>query len=249
MIKKAFRRLLRTLLGLLLVLILLLVLVWSQSVDPQQYDLVENPHLFPDTLAGKYFDIDSLKMVVGPNKGLPKGFEVQALLAYSAYPELKDVNIDMVLTQEGAPMESNFDIWSLFGRGKNRRYKILLNDARGTGFDAILLHSLPFDAQVGILAHELGHVAYYHRHNTLQIAKWGLCYLLEDDFHVKHEQTTDLMPVYHGMGSQIWQYAHYVRYDDCCREMYQRYGETFMDKYYLSDRKIAEEMKKHPLYD
>ena len=120
-IKKVFKVFLKSLLGLLFILVVLLVLVWSQSVDPQQYDLVENPHLFPDTLAGRDYDIDSLKAVVGPDKGLPEGFEVQALLAYSAYPELKGVKIDMILTQEGAPMESNFDLWSLFGPGRNRK--------------------------------------------------------------------------------------------------------------------------------
>lgn len=238
----------RTLLVLLMVLVSLVALVWFQSVDPVQYDLVENPYLFPDTLAGRYYDRDSLEAIVGPGKGLPEGFEIQALLAYSAYPELKGVKVDMVLTQEGAPMESNFNIWSLFGPAKNRQYEVLLNDAHNTGLDHILLRNLPFDAQVGILAHELGHVAYYHRHSTLQIAKWGLCYLLEDDFHVAHEQSTDLMPVYHGMGSQIWQYAYYVRYDECCSEMYRQFGSIFMDKYYLSDKAIKEAMDRHSLY-
>ena len=235
--------------GILLALLVLLVAtVWFQQVDPVQYDQVEKPYLFPDTLAGRYFDRDSLEAVVGPNKGLPEGFEIQALLAYSAYPELKGVKIDMVLTQEGAPMESNFNFKSLFGAGRNRHYRILLNNASNTPYDEILLKALPFDAQVGILAHELGHVAYYHRHNTLQIAKWGLSYLFYDDFHVAHEQSTDLMPVYHGMGSQIWQYAYYVRYDDCCKATYAQFGSQFMDKYYLSDKAIKKAMAEHPLY-
>lgn len=244
MLKKFFKGL-----GIILLLLLILVaLVWFQKVDPVQYDLVEHPHLFPDTLAGRAFNRDSLEAVVGPNKGLPEGFEIQALLAYAAYPELRNVKIDMILTQEGAPMESNFDIKTLFGSGKNRQYRVLLNNASNTPYDEILLRNLPFDAQVGILAHELGHVAYYHRHNTLQIGKWGLSYLLKDDFHAAHEQSTDLMVVYHGMGSQIWQYAHYVRYDDCCRNMYEQFGNEFMDKYYLSDKAIKAAMAEHPLY-
>jgi len=233
---------------LLLALLVLLALVWFQKVDPVQYDLVEGHHLFADTLAGKTYDRDSLEALVGENKGLPEGFEIQALLAYSAYPELKGVKIDMILTQEGAPMESNFNIWSLFGPGSKRHYRILLNDATNTRFDNILLRSLPFDAQVGILAHELGHVAYYHRHNTLQIAKWGLSYLFYDDFHIAHETTTDLMPVYHGMGHQIWQYAYYVRYDDCCKATYEQLGSQFMDNYYLSDKAIKAAMDGHVLY-
>lgn len=242
------KKVLRVVLYLLAAVVVLAASVWFQRVDPVQYDLVDNAHVFPDTLAGRNFDLDSLKAVVGPNKGLPPGFEVQALLAYSAYPELKGVKIDMELTQSGAPMESNFNIWSLFGPGRKRHYKVLLNDATNTPYDDILLRNLPFDAQVGILAHELGHVAYYHRHNTLQIGKWGLSYLLKDEFHAAHEQSTDLMVVYHGLGSQIWQYAYYVRYDDCCRATYERFGEQFMDKYYLSDKAIKKAMMEHPLY-
>lgn len=229
-------------------LVLLAATVWFQQVDPVQYDLVENPYLFPDTLAGRYFDRDSLEAVVGPNKGLPEGFEIQALLAYSAYPELKGVKIDMLLTQEGAPMESNFNIWSLFGSGRNRHYRILLNNASNTPYDEILLKALPFDAQVGILAHELGHVAYYHRHNTFQIGKWGLSYLLNDEFRAAHEQSTDLTVMYHGLGGQIWQYAYYVRYGDCCKATYAEFGNDFMDKYYLSDKAIKEAMEEHELY-
>ncbi len=239
----------RALLGLILLLVALFLAVWLQQVDPMQYDLVDSPHLFPDSLVNYDFDLDSLKKVVGSDKGLPPGFELQALLAYAAYPELKGVKIDMVLTQEGAPMESNFNIWSLFGAGKNRQYRILLNDAAGTPYDEILLRNLPFDAQVGILAHELGHVAYYHRHTTLQIAKWGLSYLLDDNFHATHEQSTDLMPVYHGLGRQIHEYAWYVRYDDCCAAAYAKFGDQFMDKYYLSDKAIQEAIDKHPLYN
>ena len=242
------KKILKVFLGLLLALVLLILLVWFQPVDPKQYDLVKEVHLFPDTLANRNYDIDSLKLLVGDNKGLPEGFEVQALLAYSAYPELKGVSIDMILTQEGAPMESNFNIWSLFGPGSKREYRILLNNARGTSLDNIMLYALPFDAQVGILAHELGHVAYYHRHNTLQIAKWGIKYALDDEFRATHEQSTDRMVVYHGMGNQIWQYAYYVRYDDCCIATYKEFGPLFMDKFYLSDKAIKATMDEHPLY-
>ena len=238
----------KILLGLLAAILLLVVLVFAQPVDPRQYDAIENAHLFPDTLAGRHCDRDSLEAVVGPNKGLPAGFEIQALLAYSAYPELKGVKVDMVLTQEGAPMESNFNMASLFGVGSNRHYRILLNNAEGTPYDEILLRSLPFDAQVGILAHELGHVAYYHRHNTLQIAKWGIKYSTDDDFRAIHEKGTDMMVVYHGMGSQIWQYAHYVRYGDCCRENYEAFGSEFMDKFYMTDVALKAAIAEHPLY-
>lgn len=218
--------------------------VLVQHVDPEQKKPTVEVYDFQDTLANRQYDLDSLKAIIGKNKGLPQGFEVAAAIAYSAYPELRDVGIDMVLTQEGAPMESNFNIWSLFIPGKkNRQYRILLNDARNSYFDPILLRALPFDAQVGILAHELGHVVYYEQMNIFQIAKWGLKYIRSKEFRAIHERTTDLMPVYHGLGSQIYQYAYYVRFDPTCTAFYQS-GKEFMDTYYMTDKELLEAMNK-----
>lgn len=220
-------------------ILLLVVAVAMQRVDPKQKNPGIEMYSFGDTLAGKTYDLDSLIAIIGKNKGLPAGYEMAAAIAYSAFPQLKDVHIDMILTPDGAPMESTIDLWSLFGRRDNRRYRIMLNDAQHSYFEPILLRSLPFDAQVGILAHELGHVVYYHELNIFEFGKWGLQYLLRDEFRATHERTTDLMPVYHGLGSQIYQYAHFVRKDPSCKEFYEK-GKDFMDTYYLTDWELLE---------
>ncbi len=219
----------------------LMVIILAQKIDPQQEKPAIQTYQFADTLVGKDYSIDSLNAMVGVDKEVPSGFEEAALIALSAYPQLRNVSIKMIMTQGGAPMESNFDLLTLFGPRQDRIYEILLNDAEGTFFDPILLRNLPFDAQIGILAHELGHVVYYHQLNTLQIAKWGLLYLFDGDFRATHEKSTDLMPVYHGLGSQIYQYARYVRYAPCCEEFYQQFG-GFMDAYYLTDEEILDVM-------
>jgi hypothetical protein len=114
----------------------------------------------------------------------------------------------------------------------------LLNDARNSFFDPILLRSLPFDAQVGILAHELGHISYYENLNVFEFGNWGLRYLLEDEFRATHERTTDLMPVYYGLGSQIYQYAYFVRNDSTCKSLYEQ-EKSFIDKYYMTDKELS----------
>jgi len=222
------------------VILLVVVAVLLQNVDSIQKDSVSSPYPFPDTLATSSYDLDSLKHIIGTNKGLPPGFEVAGAIAYSAFPELKDVEIDMVLINGGAPMESRPELLTLFGPRKNRRYVVLLNNEQPSYFEPILLRSLPFDAQVGILAHELGHIVYYDQLNTLQLAKWGLEYLRNDDFRAKHERTTDLMPVYHGLGSQIYQYAYFVRRDSTCKAFYEE-DKDFMDKYYMTDDELLAE--------
>lgn len=224
---------------LLVSLLLLVTTVLLQEVDPKQKQPAFKPYAFADTLAKKVYDLDSLKSIIGNNKGLPSGFETAAAIAYSAFPELKDVTIDMILTQDGAPMESRPEISSLFGLRRNRRYQVLLNNAPNTFFDPILLRALPFDAQVGILAHELGHIAYYHELNIFEFGKWGLKYLQDDSFRAQHERTTDLMPLYHGLGSQIYQYAWFVRKDPTCIAFYER-GKSFMDTYYMTDKELLD---------
>lgn len=227
-------------------ILLLTATIVLQSVDPKQKvpDLI--PFTFEDTLANRTYNLDSLKAIIGNNKGLPEGFEIAAAIAYSAYPQLKDVTIDMILTPGGAPMESTPVIKTLPGSRKNRQYHILLNDAQDSYFDPILLRALPFDAQVGILAHELGHVVYYEELNIFEFCKWGLMYLISEDFRATHERSTDLMPVYHGLGSQIYQYAWFVRYDPSCRAFYEN-GKDFMDKYYLTDKELLREINKYGL--
>lgn len=215
--------------------------VLVQEVNPEQAMPDFPVYTFPDTLANRTYNLDSLRTIIGDNKGLPEGFEVAAAIACSAFPQLKDVNIDMILTPGGAPMEATVYIGSLFGSRKNRRYKILLNDAKDSYFDPILLRSLPFDAQVGVIAHELGHVVYYHELNLLEFGKWGLKYLKDDRFRALHERSTDLMPVYYGLGSQIYQYAWYVRHDPSCRSLYES-EKDFIDKYYMTDIELRKAM-------
>ena len=238
---KSVAKITLTILGAIL---LLIVAVLLQNVDPVfQKEKLPKPYSFVDTLANHSYDLDSLKRIIGANKGLPQGYELAGAIAYSAYPELKDVEIDMVFTNGGAPMESRPEIKTLFGLRKNRRYLILLNDERPSYFEPILLRSLPFDAQVGVLAHELGHIVYYEQLNTLQFGKWGINYLRNDDFRAKHERSTDLMPVYHGLGSQIYQYAYFVRKDPTCQAFYEE-DKDFMDKYYMTDEELAAAWKK-----
>lgn len=237
------KRLVQILLIIISAPLLLAALVILQDVDPEQKVPGFTPFAFQDTLANRQYNLDSLKSMIGLNKTLPKDFELAAAIACSAYPQLKSVDIEMILTPDGAPMEATPVIKTLFGRRENRKYQILLNDAQDSNFDPILLRSLPFDAQVGILAHELGHVVYYQELNLLHFAKWGLMYLTNDNFRATHERSTDLMPLYHGLGSQIYQYAFFVRYDSSCQQFY-AHGKDFMDKYYLTDRELLDEINK-----
>lgn len=239
----------RTLFGLVAIPVVLIGLVLIQSVSPcHNRQIDSNTFVFPKTIEGTKFDLDSLKGIVGEDKSYPVEYELPALLAYAAYPELAHTKIAMELRNHGAPMEANFRLWSLLLPREHRQYVIYLNDGQNTGLDLILLRSLPLDAQVGILAHELGHVTYYHQHNILELGKWGVQYLINDAFAIEHERSTDLIPIDHGLGHQIYRYAHFVRRDSTCREWYEHYAKGFMDTYYRTDEEILSVLEVHELY-
>ena len=108
------RRLLQIGLALLSLIIIVAATVALQQVDPKQKEPIGKAYAFDDTLANRAYNLDSLKKIIGENKGLAPGFEIQSAIAYSAYPQLKQVHIDMILTDGGAPMESTVAIGSLF---------------------------------------------------------------------------------------------------------------------------------------
>ena len=228
-----------------LLLIVLLSAVRAEQLPENHTQQVEPVASYEDII--DQLDLDSLRNLVGANKHLPEGFELQALLALSAFPELKDVEISFILNDYSAPMEANMEIPTLFGPRKNRHYHVLLNVSDDEWISAIHLQNLPFDAQVGILAHELAHISYYHRLNLFQMGHWGLRYLISAKYRGDHEKTTDLAPVWRGQGNQIYQYAYYVRYSETTSPLYSQFS-SFIDNFYLNDEQIKENMNKMSIY-
>ncbi len=245
MLKKVFKGLLY----LLVLLVLTIGILWFWPVNPVQVDdRLSSIQAYSDTLVSTQFDLEVLVEDIGPDKSLLEPFEKAAALAILQYPQLAKAKIEIVESKTSAPLESNFK-WSTFFNSKsNRIYRIHINTAENTEFDPVLMHNLPFNAQVGILAHELGHIAYYHKRTAWEILAFGVKYFLDSDFRAQHEQSTDLMPVYQGMGWQIYDYAFYVRNSPASKPLYEEFGKEFVDKYYLTPDRILEVMQDHPLY-
>ena len=245
--------LLKTLYGLLGLIALIGVILLFSYTSPKQ-DLVRNDDLpVFRNLDSEYYTtkFDSLLDEYGQLKVLPQGYELQALLALSRYPELKDVKISFEFVPIEAPLESNFDIPTLLRRGELRTYRILISNDTSTFFKNALFDKMPFDAQVAMLTHELGHTLYYHQLNIFQIGRWGVNYLASKKFRKTHESDTDRMVIYRGLGWQLHESAHFFR--NVFEEMVKNgeIDESFLngESNYLSMEEILEEMKKIPAYD
>lgn len=144
------------------------------------------------------------------NKKVPKEIEKQALLALSFYPELKDTKIIFRLKKRNTPLTSRPRITSVFRGKKRRAYVITISSKAKEHLSPILFSKLPFNAQVGVLGHEIGHIVYYKEKSSFQLI--GLSFkLFNSDFVDSFEFNTDQRTIEHGLGYQLLDWSIFVR--------------------------------------
>ena len=144
------------------------------------------------------------------NKKVPKEIEKQALLALSFYPELKDTKIIFRLKKRNTPLTSRPRITSVFRGKKRRAYVITISTQSKDYLSPILFSKLPYNAQVGVLGHEIGHIIYYKEKSSFQLI--GLSFkLFNSDFVDSFEFNTDQRTIEHGLGYQLLDWSIFVR--------------------------------------
>jgi hypothetical protein len=148
--------------------------------------------------------VDTLMAKYGNKKLFVEEFKEPALIALSYYPELKDVNIDFKYSDEATTMAARPSPLSLFS--SERKYLILINNSRD--FEGILLEDVPFNAQIGIIGHELAHIADYNNHNLWGIAGIYFRYL-DIQRRALFEKEIDKATIERGLGWQLYDWATY----------------------------------------
>lgn len=152
---------------------------------------------------------DDLLAQYGQHKELPPGYELQALLALSHFPDLRDVRIRFVVNDVDIPLASRPHWASMLNSAAGRTYLVVIDNHRDGNRDALLLKNQPFNAQVGILGHELAHTQYYLDRSFFGIVGDALCQLSR--CRVEFERATDRRLVDHGLGWQRYDHALFVR--------------------------------------
>jgi|SRR6056297_323047 len=147
---------------------------------------------------------DSLMEKYGNNKIFADEFIAPALIALSYYPELKDVHIEFKYSREATTMAARPAPFSLLF--SERKYLILINDR--SDFEGILLEDVPFNAQIGIIGHELAHIADYQNHNLWGIAGIYFRYL-DYNRRALFEKEIDKATIARGLGWQLYDWATY----------------------------------------
>lgn len=145
----------------------------------------------------------------GQHKELPPGYELQTLLALSHYPELKETRIRFVLDDVDIPLSSRPHWATMLRSADNRTYLVVIDSQREEGREELLLKKQPFNAQTGIIGHELAHTVYYLDRSFFGILNDALCQL--SSCRINFERQTDQRTVDYGLGWQRFDHSVFLR--------------------------------------
>ena len=187
---------------------------------------------------------------ISKNHTVPKSIEKEAKIAFSFYPELDSVEIDIRFKKDikKSTMQAQPQFGSLLKGKKGRRYVIFISKKvkiTGSEFSTKLI---PSDIIVGWLGHELGHVCDYQNRSTLGLIGFGFKYLFSGNFIREAERNADTYAVIHGMEDYLIATKNFILDNADIEENYKER----IRRYYLSpeeimllieERESAEEVK------
>ena len=151
---------------------------------------------------------DSLLAIYGTNKTFVDKYLNATLIALSYFPELRYTHIEFRYSHERTTMAARPVPMSVFRR--TTRYRIFINS--NYNFEGIILRDIPFNAKVGLIAHELEHIADYERKNFFGII--GIAFRWMDPVRrVLFEKEIDRALVLRGLGWQLYDWATYSMFE------------------------------------
>lgn len=185
----------------------------------------------------------------GINKKLPLRYEKQALVALSFYPELQNIKVKFKIKKKVAPFISRPTVWSTFFRSPHKRtYLIIISDKTLPMLEPILMRNMPYNAQIGVLGHELGHTADFINRKLgkmLNVVFGNLSWKYMDRF----EFETDRRAIQHGLGHQILSWSEYAVKSLRINEPQQGKLAGIMERErYMRPQTIRKEMAGLPIY-
>lgn len=146
--------------------------------------------------------LEALREEFGQHKVIPKDLELPILIALAHYPELKEVPIDFVLREQKIAHSTRPDYYSLFNKKRKRRYVVFISTEVAENILETTTWSLPYNARIGVMGHELAHIAWYHQRNAFQLIGTGIGYMFPR-YRERFEQETDQRTLDHHLAFQL----------------------------------------------
>ena len=195
-------------------------------------------------------ELAMLKSTYGQHKVLIKDYENQILIALSYFPELRNINILFRERNRKTPLATRPTFLGMFREAKKRTYIITISNKSTDYLNTIIFKNLTFNAQIGVLSHELAHISDYLNKGfgkMLVIAKNELfCPKAVDAL----EYSTDLSSINHGLGYQLLEWSINVRVNLKRTNWLGavNLSEDEKSERYMNPSTIEEILSKHPLY-
>jgi hypothetical protein len=201
----------------------------------------------PDSLTEDYFR--ELKKEFGNKKNYPPQFEKPILIALSFYPELKNSPILFRIRTRHTGLNTRATWPGVFESSRKRHFVITISDSSEAMLMPNMFKNLSFNAQVGVMGHELAHVSDFLRMTTGQIIMHAIKNV-SAKYIDRFEYNTDAICIAHGLGYQLLEWSSYVR-----KKMNREYwrGPDFAHKLmnierYMNPSTILERIKQDPIY-
>ena len=181
--------------------------------------------------------IDSLELRYGQNKQIPEKYKLAILIALSYYPELLKTPIDFRECTIKTTLNARPTIGSLCFKSKLKRsYVVRINNSRKEGM--ITIDEVPFNASIGIFAHEFSHFVDYQNRNFGGVLQRLFAYTSKKRKAI-YEKEIDSMTVVRGLKWQMYDWSYYAIFLSDASESYK----LFKKETYLKPKEILEQIK------
>jgi hypothetical protein len=181
--------------------------------------------------------IDSLEFMYGKNKKMPEKYKLAILIALSYYPELIDMPITFKECAIRTTLNARPTIGSLCFKNKSKRnYVVRINNSQKEG--RITIDEVPFNASIGIFAHEFSHFVDYQNRTFGGVLERLWAYTSKKR-KATYEKEIDSMTVARGLKWQMYDWSYYALFQSNASESYK----LFKKSTYLKPKEILEQIQ------
>jgi len=216
-------------------MVCLTVVLYSQVIHSQIKIPTRN---FSDSLE---YSLDSLTNLYGNNKTYDSLIAFPFMIALSRFPDLRHTDIRIIKKNIFTTMYARPSIRRLFLQRDKRRYFILVDteieDEPGIYF------KLPMNAKIGLIAHELCHIAEYQNKSIWKMLSYTAHYITSSGKR-KLEHQNDLEVLERGFGWQIYDFMKFVENNPALPPKYLEHKK----RYYFRPDEYVKLIYSHPDY-
>lgn len=164
----------------------------------------------------KDFTKDSAKICLSnckgtKNKTIPFQCDTIVKIALLYFPELENTKLKIRIKKQASPLTARPTIYAFFRKASKRKYIITISNKTSSKFSIIMLSNLSFNAQIGVIGHELSHISDYNKRHGVYFLKLLFMHLSKKKMD-QFEYNTDMRCIEHGLGHQLLSWSKEVRF-------------------------------------